>query len=272
MRFLAVVLSVFFVGCANLSLNDVYQTPTFQYDATKIADLSFSNVAGQSTVRISNANPYQLPISSLNAQLWLEGKPWLSLDNDAIGGLPANGSVTVNFQWDLIFDQLLTRAANVYQAGEAEFTLTLEPTVTVPVIGAQTLSWTSSFTVPVPKMPKLALKDWRLTNASFTSVALALDIEVTNPNVFSVVTKGLQFDVGKQGKSLAGLALTDASIPAAGTSVQTVELSLSILDVGLAVANSLKTGQWPAALSMNWQGDWLSPDLDFKLPALSGRL
>ena len=272
MRFLALLLSVALVGCANLSLNDVYQNPSFQYESTKIADVNFKHFAGDSAVRISNSNPYQLPISSLNAQLWLEGKPWVSLDNDAISGLPANGDVVVNFQWDLIFDQLLTRAINVYQAGEAEFTLTLEPTVAVPVLGPQELKWSSTFTVPVPKLPKLALKDWRLTSASFTSVALALDIEVFNPNVFSVVTDNLNLDVGKDGKSLAALKMNDASIAAAGTSVQTVELSLSILDVGLALANSFKSGTWPDALSMNWQGNWASPELDFDLPKLSGQL
>ncbi len=272
MRFFALFLSFALVGCANLSLTDVYRNPSFEYQSTKIADVSFKSLAGNSAVRIANSNPYQLPISSLNAQLWLEGKPWLNLDNDAIGGLPANGDVIVNFQWDLIFDQLLNRAANVYQSGEADFTLTLAPTVTVPVLGPQTLSWSSSFTVPVPKLPKLALKDWRLTSAGFTSIALALDIEVTNPNVFSVVTNGLKLDVGQPGKSLAALQLRDSAIPAAGSSVQTVELSLSILDVGLAMANSFKSGKWPDTLAMNWQGNWASPELDFDLPKLTGQM
>ncbi len=272
MRVFFLLVSTLLVGCANLSLTDVYRNPTFEYQSTKIAGVSFDNLAGTSVVQIRNSNPYQLPISQLNAQLWLEGEPWLALDNDAISGLPASGSVNVSFQWDLIFDQLLTRAVNVYQAGEADFTLKLSPTFTVPVLGPQTLVWSSDFTVPIPKLPKVSLQGWRLTNVSFSKLTLALDVAVFNPNVFSIATQGIKMDVGKDGRALADLQLRDANLQANGSSTQTVEVSLSIVDVGLTVVNALKSGQWPDTLAMNWAGAWRSPDLDFALPALRGRI
>jgi LEA14-like dessication related protein len=270
MRSGIIALAVLLVGCANLSLTDVYQSPTFEYQSTSIRDVSFTELSGRSVISISNPNPYQLPISQLGAELWLEGRPWLSLDNSAVSGLPASQSVAVDFNWELVFDQLLSRASQAYQQGEADFTLKLAPTVNVPVLGPQTLSWSSTFTVPVPKAPSVSLRSWSLSSASLTKVSLNVDLAINNPNSFAVVTDNLKLDVGSGSSSFAQLGLSDAQIKARGTSVQTVELTLNLVDTGLALFSGLKSGQWPDALAMNWQGNWNSPDLDFALPALSG--
>lgn len=273
MRAAVLVLSLLLVGCANLSLNDVYRNPSFQYQSTRISDVSFQQLNGASTVSISNPNPYQLPISSMTAELWLEGSPWLDLSNQAVGGLSASSATTVTFDWAFVFDDLLRRAADVYAAGEANFVIKLAPTFEVPLLGAQTVSWSSDFTVPVPKLPTVSLKSWQLSSVSLTKVTLAMDVLVSNPNVFGVQTRGIKLDVGTStSNSIAQLALADSNLAASGQSQQRVELSLSIIDAGLSVVSALKSGQWPDALAMNWQGDWRSPDLDFALPALSGRV
>jgi LEA14-like dessication related protein len=259
-------------GCANLSLNDVYQNPTFKYQSTGISDVSFQSLTGTSSIQIENKNPYQLPISSLNAELWLEGQPWLALNNDAISGLPAQSAVIVNFQWDLIFDQLLNRASAVYQAGEAEFTLKMAPTLSVPVLGPQTVSWASTFTVPVPKLPKVSISDWSINKVSLTTISLGLALAVENPNVFAINTDGWRLDVGKGSQSLVNVALDDSTIGSSSTSIKNVEFNLSLVDVGFAVASALKSGQWPDSLAMDWQGKWDSPDLGFKLPDIAGKL
>lgn len=271
-RIVAGVVPFLFVGCANLSLNDVYQNPQFEYQATRISDVNFDSLAGVSSVKINNRNPYQLPISALNGQLWLEGKPWLNIDNAALSGLPAQSAVSVDLQWGLIFDELLTRAANVYQAGAAEFTLKLSPTVQVPVLGPQALNWESTFTVPVPKVPKVSLADWSVKKISFSQISLALSLAVENPNAFGINTQGWQLDVGDGANSLAQLNLKDAALASSATSLQEVELTLSLADVGLAMVSAIKAGQWPESLGLDWQGQWSSPDLGFALPDIAGKL
>jgi len=270
-RFFPFVVLIF-TGCANLSLNDVYQNPTFTYQSTKINHVSFSELTGSSVVQIRNSNPYNLPVSSLDAQLWLEGSPWLALDNDAISGLPSSNAVNVKFNWDLVFSELIQRANSVYQKGEAEFTLKLAPTLNVPVLGPQTVSWTTKFTVPVPKLPTIKVVDWSVSSISFSSLAVAFDLELDNPNVFAIDTSGWALDINKEGRSMANLKLLDSSLVANGKSNQKVEMSLSLVDAGLAVLNSLKSGKWPESFALNWSGKWQSPDLGFDLPDLAGRM
>lgn len=275
-RFLTVAYSVvFFVlitGCANLSLNDVYSNPTFTYQSTAIDDVSFSKLTGSSSVIINNSNPYSIPVTALGADLFLEGEPWLALANDAISGLPASDSVAISFDWDLIYDQLLQRAAAVYESGQAEFTLRLTPTLAVPVVGERTLDWSSKFIVPIPKVPTVRLSDWSLSKVSLTSLEMLLDLEVTNPNAFSINTSDWAMGLDLRGKSIADFNLIDSTMSAGRKSTQQVAVSLSLLDAGTSVFSALRSGSWPSDFGLAWKGDWSSPELDFDLPSLVGNL
>ncbi|MEJ2042263.1 MAG: hypothetical protein P8X74_12980 [Reinekea sp.] len=259
-------------ACANLSLTDVYRQPQFEYEKTKVTGVSLSALSGTSEVRITNTNPYSLPVSSLNAKLMLEGQEWMSLDNDAISGLSANDSTSVTFQWEMVYDQLLRRMSDVYQQGQANFTLVMEPTLNVPVLGPQTAVWQADFTVPIPKLPTLSVNDWKVSSLSFSKVELTFDLSIHNPNVFTVNTEGWKAGLKQDNRSLAALNLNDATLAAKSTSQQSLKVALSLADVGVTLANTLTKGEWPNQIALDWQGHWNTPDLGFKLPSLSGSL
>ncbi|TCS43978.1 hypothetical protein [Reinekea marinisedimentorum] len=259
-------------GCSNLSMNDVYQNPSFSYESTSFKGLTFDNIAGSSEISIYNPNPYSIPVSALNAELWLDGKEWLALDGGAVSGLSAKKAISVDLDWNLIFSELLSQARSSYDSGQANFTLMMKPELDVPLLGSKTLDWQSEFSVPVPKLPTLRMTDWSVTGVSLTAITMALTFDVENPNVFSVVTEDWNVDLAKNGSSLANLRLADQTLAAGGTSEQKVELELSLLQAGISVFNSLKSNQWSDALQMDWSGDWYSPDLDIALPDLNQAL
>lgn len=266
-----VVLALVLNGCANFSLKDVYSNPTFKYQSTEITSVSFSEINATSIIQISNPNPYDLPITALKAELWLEGSPWLSLNNSAINGLPASGRANVDFNWALVFAKLLNQAKSVYDEGEAEFTLKLEPTFNVPLLGPQSVAWSSTVTLPVPKVPKLSLNDWSIKSFNFTSLVIALDVGVSNPNVFSMQASNWNVKLNNASKpTLAEFSLPKLDVASKGTSSQKVELTLSLADIGLSLFNGLRQNRWPDSLGLSWSGDWSSTDLDFELPKLSG--
>jgi LEA14-like dessication related protein len=272
MKILYLIPVLFLTACASLSLNDVYQQPTFDYQETKITAVLLASLSAQSQVKITNTNPYPLPLSQLSAKLQLEGEDWLDLDNDAISSLPAKGSATVAFNWSLIYDQLLTRMANVYEQGEANFTLLLEPTLEVPLLGPKSVIWRSEFSVPIPKLPTLSLIDWNVSSVSLTKIELTFNLGIANPNVFAINTQGWQAGFKQNKQSLASVELSDLKLPAEGSSSQEVSVSLSLANVGMSFVSALKNGQWPSQFALDWQGEWSSPDLAFKLPSLAGKL
>lgn len=272
MKILSLLPALFLTACASLSLDEAYKKPTFDYQSTKVTGVSFTELSAQSVVQIKNTNPYALPLSHLTAKLKLEGEDWLDLKNDSISRIPAGGTTTATFDWALIYDQLLARMANVYQQGEANLTLVLEPTLDVPLLGSRTLTWQSDFSVPIPKLPTLSVKNWRVSSISFKAIELSFDLAMTNPNVFSVNTRDWQAGFKQKQRSLASIRLKDTQLPAKGATQETVTFSLSIAEAGMSVITALKGGQWPSDFSADWQGDWASPDLSFDLPSLAGKI
>jgi len=271
-NFLIVCAIGLLAGCSSLSVNDVYKTPTFSYESTSFKGLTFDNIAGASEISIYNPNPYSIPVSALNAELWLDGKEWLALDGSALSGLSANKSVTVDLDWNLVFSKLISQARSSYENGEAAFTLVMTPEFDVPLLGTKTLNWQSEFSVPVPKLPTVRMKDWTVTGVSLTAISMALTLDVENPNVFSVVTQDWNVGLARNGSTLANLKLDDQKLNAGGTSEHKVEVELSLLDAGISIFNSLKNNQWSDSLQMEWSGDWYSPDLDVALPDLNQAL
>lgn len=265
----AVVVSLILTSCANLSLNDVYRSPTFQYQDTRIQSLDWTSLNGMTTIELTNSNPYALPVTEISVEIWLEGSPWLTLDNTSVDSLPASSSVDVNLNWGFVYKEILQQAKGSYDKGEADFTLHVRPTLNVPVLGPQTLNWQADFTLPVPKLPKISLSSWSLEDVSFTSLVLNLGFNVENPNKFSVDGKDLGITVLNEGRALTRIGVPDMSLNSNASSKVNTQVSMSLSDVGLAVFDGFRKQRWPDAFDVEWGGKLSSKDLGMDLPSLN---
>ncbi len=259
-------------SCAGLSVQDAYQQPSFAHESTRLTGVTWTGLTGRSTVTLSNPNAYRLPISGFDAALWLDGEPWLDLDTPAMSGIAARGSTTLSFDWNLVAEGLLRRAREAYEAGEAKLELRLNPTLDVPVLGPRQVDWSHAFTVPVPKLPTVQLADWEVENISFSELTVRLDLLIDNPNRFGLAAGPLDLGITSGGRRLSGMTLDAISLGEREKRVTTTRATLSFGDLGLSLVNSLRTGQWPDNLSLNWDSPVSSPDLGLDLPAITGRL
>ncbi len=211
MRVLVLILVALSVGCAHLPLDSVYKAPTFSYQSTNFTGISFSDLDGVSHFKLYNSNPYALPLSDVTAELWVDGKPFLNLDGKALQGLAAQSESNIKLDWTLIFEQLFAHAGDYYDAGEIPVTLKLSPTFDVPFIGQQTLHWSQNFSVPLLKLPELSVLDWQISELSFSSVTVALELEIFNPNSFSIRSENWALSIEKGTKKITSLALANST-------------------------------------------------------------
>ncbi|MFG1496000.1 LEA type 2 family protein [Saccharospirillum sp. HFRX-1] len=266
----AVVLSL--AGCANLGVDEVYQSPTFQHQGSQLTALSWQQLDGRSRVIIDNPNAYSLPIQSLSAELWLNGEPWLQLDSPPISGLPAGRSTTVDLDWSLAVSGVFDRVANAYENGEVELTLHLSPTVNVPVLGSRQLQWQQAFAVPVPRLPKVQLADWRVDSINLTSVTLELDLLLDNPNRFGLSTGPVELAVRQGSTPMSAVSLSPVSMGAGEKRMQSTRLRLDYGDLGSTLISALRDGTWPSNLQLQWSAPVRSPDLGLDLPDFVGEV
>lgn len=274
MRTLLFSVATLFVltGCAGLGVGDVYRAPSFQHQSSQLTSLSFQQLDGRSRINIRNPNAYSLPVQSLQAELWLDGEPWLQLDSPPISGLAAGRSTTVELDWSVAVAGLLSRVSNAYEAGEVELTLHLAPTVDVPVLGPRQLQWQHAFVVPVPQLPKVQLADWRVRDASLTSLTLELDLLLDNPNRFGLDTGPIQLALRNGNAPVSAVRLDALSLAADSEQAQSTQLTLDYSDLGLTIARALTGGGWPNNLGLSWSAPLRSPDLGLDLPAFSGEV
>lgn len=266
---LAVVLGL--AGCAGLGVEDVYRPPSLDHDQTRLTGLSWDSVQGRSRVIIDNPNAYGLPISAFDAELWLDGEPWLILDSPELSGLDA-GATRVELDWSLALDGLIERSRAAYQAGQADLTLRLAPTLDVPVLGPRRLDWRHPISVPVPRAPSLRLTDWRVIDAGLGELALALELAVRNPNRFDLVAGPWELAVRAGDATLTRLSLDPWTLAAGASERRTARVTLGYDGLGSALLTGLIGGRWPADLTLDWRGAVRSPDLGLSLPPLSGQL
>lgn len=259
-------------GCAGLGVEDVYRSPEFQHQSSQLTALSWQQLDGRSRVTITNPNAYSLPIQSLQAELWLDGQPWLQLDSPPISGLPAGRATSVDLDWSLAVSGLADRAAQAYEAGEVELTLHLAPTVDVPVMGSRRLQWEQSFSVPVPRLPKVQLADWRVESLSLSSLTLELDLLVDNPNRFGLATGPVELAVRQGSESVSAVSLSPLSMGSGEKRLQSTRLRLDYGDLGSSLVSALRGGAWPSDLELQWSAPVRSPDLGLDLPDFVGEV
>jgi len=267
---LTVVVSL--AGCAGLGVDDVYRSPTFQYESSQLTALSWQQLDGRSRIVIENPNSYSLPIQSLRAELWLDGEPWLQLDSPAISGLPAGRSTTVDLDWSLAVSGLIDRVTDAYDNGEVELMLHLSPTVNVPVMGSRQLQWQHAFVMPVPRLPKVQLADWRVDSINLTSVTLELDLLLDNPNRFGLSTGPIELAVSQGTTPMSAVSLSPLSMGAGEKRMQSTRLRLDYGDLGSSLVSALRDGTWPSNLDLQWSAPVRSPDLGLDLPDFSGEV
>lgn len=268
--FLGAVLGL--AGCAGLGVDDVYRAPTFSHQSSQLTALSWQQLNGRSRILINNPNAYSLPIRSLQAELWLEGEPWLQLDSPAINGLAAGSTTTLELDWSLAVSGLVERLGDAYDTGEAALTLHLSPVLAVPVLGDRPLQWQHDFVMPVPKLPQIRLADWRVDSVGLTSLTLELDLLLDNPNRFGLATGPLELNLTKGGSAVSGIRLAPLALAASAKQIQSTRLTLNYGDLGMTLARALNDGGWPADLGLSWRAPISSPDLGLDLPALAGEV
>jgi LEA14-like dessication related protein len=83
------------------------------------------------------------------------------------------------------------------------------------------------------KKPTASVKNVNVTGMTLDSISLLVDMDVNNPNAFSLATTGFDLDLQVEKKSLATLNQTDSklSLPAKGTASTSVPVTLKFVDI-----------------------------------------
>ena len=241
-----------FVFTACQSFNSTIQEPVVSLKSINIAGISVSGVDLIAHVDVENPNGFSVPLPKIDWELFVNAASFIQgtlKDDKSIKG---REKATMALPLNIAYDELYRSTTSLIEAKEAAYNIALG--VTFPVSALENKVYHLDFTgvLPLPQLPKLSPGQMRVSKIDFAGAELAWDINVENPNGFSIPFPKLNWDYGVSGVSVLKSSLGGAGVIAANAAgAALINVSVPYADVFRVVDSSRSSGEVSSNLSVD---------------------
>ncbi|MET0069309.1 MAG: LEA type 2 family protein [Candidatus Thiodiazotropha sp.] len=233
-------------GCSSLDqVNRVMEgrKPTAQVAGVSLDGLDFKGVDLVFDLQVDNPNPYSIDLTGFDYDLQLFDQSFIKGRQTKGVSLAANSDSRVALPLRLDFKQLLDSYRQLRSADEASYRLDLGLGFKMPVIGAMRLPVDIEGSFPVPRLPAFSVRSLGVKRLSLDEAELELQLEVDNPNRFSLLLQQLDYDFKLNGVAIAkGLIKQPLNIEQDGVGVVAIPLSVNLRQAGMGLYSALLNG------------------------------
>ncbi len=216
------------------------QKPTASVRGLRLTSLDMSGVDLTFDVQIDNPNPVGISLAGLDYDLKLLGSSFLQGDQPMGMKLTANGSSQVQVPVRLGFQQLVDSYRQLKGAKQVGYELDLGMGFEVPLLGRVRVPVSYQGEFPIPEMPGVTLRSLDVEQLTLTGAKLLLQLEVDNPNNFSVLLDRLNYNLKLNGYDVGGgLVKKGVNIQQDGQGTVSLPLSLDFAQAGMGLYKAL---------------------------------
>ncbi len=236
-----IMLGITASGCAMLKETGIWQKPRAEISSVKLSDLSFEEAGMDVCLNVSNPNPYNLNLGMLDYTLTIEGSRILEGSQEKNTALAANQSQEIIFPVRVAFEDLFAAVSGLRQKNVVNYSLDGGVKFNVPMAGMHRIPFSRQGELPVPKMPKIRVKDLRLDNLNMLGATLKLKLAMENPNAFGINLNRFDYFFKLNNNPVAD-GQTASTLAAGPGETGTIELPLhlSFANTGFALYKILK--------------------------------
>ena len=228
-------------GCAELAKHTETIKPTAKLAGAHIANISFDKVDLVFDLEVENKNPIALDLAGLDYDFKVENQSLVSGVTAKAIKLKANGTSPVQLPVTLKFDDLKKLPGEIWDKDRLAYDLQTTFNIILPVIGNYAIPVAKQGELPVPKVPDIKIKDVKIKKLNFTSADIVAQVEVDNPNDFSMVLKSFNYNLNINQKNWGQGEITQSSeIPKRGKGVIEIPLKLDLFSIGSAAVALLQ--------------------------------
>jgi LEA14-like dessication related protein len=230
-----------FTGCAELAKHADTIKPTARLAGARLANINFDKVDLVFDLEVENKNPITLDLAGLDYDFKVENQSLVSGVTAKAIKLKANGISPVELPVTLKFDDLKKLPGELWNKDKLAYDLQTTFNIMLPIIGNYAVPVSKQGELPVPKTPDIKIKDVKIKNLSFTSADLVAQVEVKNPNDFSMALKNFNYQLNvNQTKWGQGEITQSSNIPENGKGIIEIPVKLDLLSIGSAAAALLQ--------------------------------
>jgi LEA14-like dessication related protein len=228
-------------GCAELAKHADTIKPTARLAGARLANINFDKVDLVFDLEVENKNPITLDLAGLDYDFKVENQSLVSGVTAKAIKLKANGISPVELPVTLKFDDLKKLPGELWNKDKLAYDLQTTFNIMLPIIGNYAVPVSKQGELPVPKTPDIKIKDVKIKNLSFTSADLVAQVEVKNPNDFSMALKNFNYQLNvNQTKWGQGEITQSSNIPKNGKGIIEIPVKLDLLSIGSAAAALLQ--------------------------------
>ncbi|AJQ92756.1 LEA type 2 family protein [Gynuella sunshinyii] len=223
-------------ACSSLQQIADVQKPQASVTSASVKSLSLDQATVLVDVVLTNPNPFTLHTVGFDMNMAIDGHRLAAVSQpDSKLAIPANGRNKMQLPVTLKYQDVIAAVGSIANENALNYALDGTVFVDVPVLGKLGLPLKFTGSLPVPRLPQISLKDISLESISLSGAKLKVDLDVTNPNIFDVNLKSVNYDLMANGKSLTDGALKQINLRQGQTQNVTIPLSVSTTNMGLTL-------------------------------------
>lgn len=245
-KFAAIVVALAFVpvfaGCeAVQEVLEGMDKPSAKVTGVNFGSLSMDRANLVFDVAIANPYSVPLPLANLDYGLSSGGASFVSGAAKIEGSVPAHGSKTIQVPVDLVFADIVRAVSGVRPGKVVPYTADLKLGVDAPGIGPLSLPMRKSGEVPVPAVPRVAIKNIAFDSLGLGGASGTIELEVENTNEFAADLRKMGYSLSLSGTPIVSTSVSKAaSFKPGKAEVVSIPISFNPSNLGLAVLNVLR--------------------------------
>ncbi|WP_428243613.1 LEA type 2 family protein [Gynuella sp.] len=233
---LCLLLFTALTACSSLQQIADVQKPKASVTSASVKSLSLDQATVLVDVVLTNPNPFTLHAVGFDMNMAIDGHRLAAVSQpDSKLAIPANGRNKMQLPVTLRYQDVIAAVGSIANENALNYALDGTVFVDVPVLGNLGLPLKFTGSLPVPRLPQITLKDISLESINLSGAKLKVDLDVTNPNIFDVNLKSVNYDLMANGKSLTDGALKQIKLRQGKTQNVTIPLSVSTTNMGLTL-------------------------------------
>lgn len=244
-------------GCAPIDIKEKLdgQKPTVSVTGKRVTHLDFERVNMAFDLQVKNPNPIGITLAGLDYDLKLAGKSFASGNQNKKMKLSAASASRIELPLSLGFNDIYQGLKKLEGKQQVPYELTTGLVIDVPLLGTLRYPVTTKGSLPLPRLPKISVKNLSLEKLSLAGASLALSLQVDNPNAFSLGLDKLNYDFSVNGKRwLSGNESALGNLKKGAKSVITLPINLNFMQMGSGLY-SLLSGNKDLSYSLNGKLD-----------------
>ena len=223
-------------GCAQLQTIKNPQIPSASIASVQVQSLRPGSADLIVKLALDNPNAFTIEATAVNLDIIFADTKIASVNTDQSTRIRSGSQQLVKLPVTVHLSKAAKQVDSIAEQLENSFEITYQVDgqieVNIPVLGKRTLAINHEDKLPVPKLPRIMIRDIALQKFGFANVGIILKLEVTNPNQFAIKIDESNYSLSSNNQQLVQSQIPELQLDAGEQTQISLPIKLSTGQLG----------------------------------------